>query len=131
MIIFDSLKIKIDPKPITGAGNDYQSAGYSDDDRALVLVSDDMNALDTFVTEHSDGLITVGELLKDLQNCPDVFIGECTHTAMHDHKIVGYKGGYKYVFPLYPSIIRALNKKNAVIKEISTLTDAIDNIFKA
>ena len=133
MIIFDSLKIKLEHKPLTGKRTDYQSSGYNDDDRALVLVSDDINALDNFVEKHSKNPISVGDLLKDLQSCEGVFIGECYRSDLNDHKIVGYKGGYQYIYALYPSILRAMNKKtklNIAVEEIPSLSEISEDIFK-
>lgn len=110
MILPESLKIKLEHTPFKN-DRDYQQPGYRDGHQ-LVLVSNDIEALDNFVKDHSKGYVMIADLIKDLQKCKDVFFGECYHSSFHEHSITGYSSSFRYVYPLSPSILRAINRKD-------------------
>ena len=109
MILPESLKIKLEHTPFT-SDRDYQRPGYSEGDK-LVLASDDIEALDNFVKDHSKGYVMIADLIKDLQKCKNVFFGECYHSSFHEHSISSYSSSFRYVYPLSPSILKAINRK--------------------
>lgn len=110
MILLESLKIKLDYKPLTNTSSDYNNSGYRYGDK-LVLVSNDIKALDTFVQAHSKGYVTLADLIKDLQKCKDVYFGECYSSSSREYSVVGYSSSFKYVYALSPSILNAINRK--------------------